>query len=156
MRKKVNFNKIDFYGTGRKVNQVELKLELRETSKGLEFSCCGLVWDSEHTDIVCGGQCLDTLVPFFKHNKTFMQIHSWWKQYHLNGMHAGTEAQEEALKSSKWGGVNANCYTAQCEYLESIGLLVDNGYKYGSGWLYRAIPQEDLKQIQDFIMGGAE
>ena len=34
-----------------------------------------------------------------------------------------------------------------CDYLESIGLLVDDGYKFGTGWLKRDIPVEDVAVI---------
>ena len=57
--RKINFGKIDAEGRGRKINSVDLKIELRnaDTDKP-EFSVCGDVWNSRHTDIVQGGQCI--------------------------------------------------------------------------------------------------
>lgn len=143
MRRKFNFGKIDFYGRGRKINLVEVEVELSD--KGV-FTASGTIWNSRKTDCVCGGQCLDTIVKYIK-NPTFKKIHGFWKQYHLNDMHAGTVRQEEALDAA---GLTeyANNYRKCCDYLESIGLLVDNGYKFGTGWLKRDIPAEDLEEIK--------
>ena len=61
-----------------------------------------------------------------------------------------TEKQEEALKAAgleSW----ANNYSKCCDYLESINLLVDNGYKFGTGWLKRDIPVEDVAEIEKLL-----
>lgn len=143
MRKRFTFGKIDFYGRGRKINSVEVDVELSD--KGV-FTASGTIWNSKHTDCVCGGQCLDTIAKYIK-NPTFKKIHGLWKQYHLNDMHAGTVRQEEALDAAGLTGY-ANNYRKCCDYLESIGLLVDDGYKFGTGWLKRDIPAEDLEEIK--------
>ena len=143
MRKRFTFGKIDFYGRGRKINLVEVDVELSD--KGV-FTASGTIWNSKRTDCVCGGQCLDTIAKYVK-NPTFKKIHRLWKQYHLNDMHAGTVRQEEALDAA---GLTeyANNYKKCCDYLESINLLVDDGYKFGTGWLKRDIPAEDLEEIK--------
>lgn len=148
MKRVINFGNIDFLGTGKKINQVTVELELTDNNI---FKASGDVWDNRHTDIICGGQCLDDLLPFFKHNETFKEIFRLWKAYHLNDMHAGTPKQEQALKNSKWGGVNANFYSEQCKYLESVGLLYDDGYKFGSGWLKEEIQENDIELIKKLI-----
>lgn len=147
MKKVFKFGKIDFYGTGRRINQVEVEIELRESNV---FSASGDVWNMHHTDIVCGGQCLDEIKNFIKGNATFDSIYRLWKLYHLNDLHAGTKKQEEALKQ-KFGGVNANIYTEQCEYLKSINLYDDNGYKFGTGWIKEEIPANDLQEIKRLL-----
>ena len=158
MKKTFNFGKIDGYGNGRKTCEVTIDVELRETEKGKEFSACGNVWNHLHTDIIMGGQCLDSIAKYVK-NDTFKLIYKMWEKYHLNGMHAGTHAQEEALeeavKSGKLERYGANNYTETCDYLKSIGLyeVEYNGkpYKYGHGWLFWEIPEEDLKQIEKLL-----
>ena len=105
-----------------------------------------------------GGQCLDSIAKYVE-NDTFKLIYKMWEKYHLNGMHAGTHAQEEALKeavkSGKLERYGANNYTETCDYLKSIGLyeVEYNGkpYKYGHGWLFWEIPEEDLKQIEKLL-----
>ena len=146
MRKKFTFGKIDYYGTGRRINAVEVEVALSD--KGV-FTASGTIWNSKHTDCVCGGQCLDTIAEYIK-NPTFKKIHRLWKQYHLNDMHAGTVAQEEALVNANLMGRDYD-YRKCCDYLESIGLLEDNGYRYGTAWLKRDIPVEDITEIQNLL-----
>ena len=63
----------------------------------------------------------------------------------------GTVKQEQALNDARKDGVRLSSYDDSCKYLESIGLLDDNGYKYGSAWLYMAIPEDDLKEIVSLL-----
>lgn len=151
MHKIISFGKIAYF-TNRRYNEVTVELELRQLDKGLEFSCCGNVWNRRHTDIICGGQCLDELREYLHGNKLFMEIYDLWKKYHLNGMHAGTEKQENCLE--EYCNKN-NCpipqYEERCKILENNNLLYDNGYKYGSAWLFREIPEKDLNRIKEII-----
>lgn len=75
-----------------------------------------------------------------------MQI---WNDYHLNDLTAGTFAQEEALK--EWKKNHKYDYDAACKHLEEINLLVDNEYRYGSGWLCKPIPTEDIAFVQALL-----
>lgn len=76
-----------------------------------------------------------------------------WKRWHLNDMRAGTQAQEEAIRThgkqidTAEGRRAFDDYRARCTYLESIGLLVDNGYKYGSAWLVEEVPADVLEWL---------
>ena len=162
---KYHLGKVDYLNKGVKANAVEIDIELRdrvnnrtgETYK--EFSVTGSIWNHIHTDIYCGGQCLDTIAKYIKGNEEFDFVYDMWKKYHLNGLHAGTRQQEDALKQAvaegKLKSYGANNYTESCEYLKSIGLyeVEVNGqpYKYGSGWLHENIPEEDLERIEYFI-----
>ena len=145
-RKVIELGKIDFNNSGRKINAVDVEIELRDTNKGPELSICGNIWNSRHTDIVRGGQCLDKIAEYI-HSAEFKEIHRLWKNYHLNGMHPGTVRQEAYLKEHK-------DYTCDCEILKEAGLYEDeqeNGYKYGHSWLYREIPEEDLRKINEIL-----
>lgn len=158
MKKTFSFGKIDYYGTGRKINLVEIEINLKDTESGPVFTASGKVWNFPHTDIVAGGQCLDDLAKFpkMKNNKTFKKILQMWEKHHLNDMHAGTQEQEKALKEATQKGVlksyGANNYEESCNYLKSIGLyeVMHQGkpYKYGHGWIYYPIPAEDLAIIK--------
>lgn len=161
MRKRFNLGKIDYSGRGRKAYPVELEVELREDNfERPVFSVCGTVWNTKHTDCVCGGQCLDTIAEYRRDLLeagtvgTFNFLYNMWKKYHLNDMHSGTPEQEAAIEKWKAEG-NKYDYTEVCKYLESIGLyeveyhgLEYNGmYKYGHGWLYQSIEPDDLNRI---------
>ena len=153
MKRTISFGKIDFNGCGRRINAVEVELRLRETAKGPEFTASGTIYNSKGTDCICAGQCLDEIGEYLGF-PLFHEIHDLWKKYHLNGMHAGTEEQEAAVKAWYAKG-NKYDYAAITEYLKSINLyeVEYNGkpYRYGSGWLYREIPEADLNRIKSII-----
>lgn len=144
------FPKIAFNGT-RKINTPEVEIALACDNGKYEFSACGSIWNSKHTDIIAGGQCLDTMYKYLKHDKLFKEIYRLWRAYHLNGMRSGTIKQEQALDDAEKAGVRLLDYNDSCKYLESIGLLEDDGYKYGTKWLYRAIPEDDLNVIKNLL-----
>ena len=75
----------------------------------------------------------------------FDKIIKLWKKYHLNTLHAGTKAQEDAIAKAHISGG----YTDHCKYLESINLLVDRGYKYGTDWLCQQLPDDVINTIKD-------
>lgn len=121
-----------------------------------------------------GGQCFDELLndyPELKDNDVFMETYDLWNKYHLNNMHAGTPAQEAAIK--KWEGAGHNYeYAVVCEYLKSINLYevpvatIDinanpqykdkqkETYRYGQSWLKEMIPQRDIERIENLITFG--
>lgn len=146
-----HFGKIDYNGTGRKINAVDIEIKLDEKEPGKPvFTACGNIWNHIHTDIYCGGQCLDTIAKYV-HTPQFKKIYRFWKLYHLNNMNAGTPEQEQAIAAWETQG-NKYSYDAACDYLKSIGLyeVEYNGkpYKYGHSWIYRAIPENDLNEIK--------
>ena len=153
LRKTFNFGKIAFYGR-RKINEVTVDVRLEDKGKGPVFSACADVWNARRTDIVMGGQCLDELskYKYLGGNELFRRICRLWKKHHLNDMHAGTPEQEKWLAEHRtWRGD----YEKDCECLEKAGLLtVDldgEPYKYGTAWLYRPIPEEDLAEIKELL-----
>lgn len=155
MSKTFTFPKVAYTST-RRVNLPTIEVELRDAdSDKPKLSICGDLWNSSHTDIVMGGQCLDDLAQFDELfcNPLFKKLHRLWKTYHLNDLHPGTVKQEQALDDAEKLGVKVSSYDDSCKYLESIGLLEDGGYKYGSAWLYREIPEDDLNLIKSLLAG---
>ena len=158
--KTFDFGKIDYNRTGRKVYPVDVTMTLNYADNGeIEFTASGNIWNSHYTHTVAGGQCLDEINEFVT-DSLFKKIYGFWKKYHLNAMHAGTPAQEEALE--KWhkskqaeNRIVLFDYDTDCDYLESIDLYEDefNGkpYKYGTAWLYYPIPADDLKDIERLL-----
>ena len=154
INKKLSFGKHAVCSV-RKLNEIEVELTLGKASNGKPtFSACASVWNARHTDILMGGQCLDTILEHCKAmraNSLYKEIVGLWERNHLNDMHAGTEAQEKAIH--EWRDKNGGRYdyNEACDYLRSIGLYEDNGYKYGTGWLYREISDEDMKRIKEIM-----
>lgn len=93
------------------------------------------------TPFACG-QIYDSFEP-----QTAAQKHlvEFWKQHHLNDMQAGTKRQQQCLKDND--GNEKFDYTNSCKILEQHNLLVDNGYKYGTDWLWREYPIDELEQL---------
>ena len=102
-------------------NNAYIEIEVKNGKLSMSGSCNG-----------SAGQCRDSIKPKNDEQKQLIDI---WKQWHLNDMNAGTVKQTEALKDFKGD------YTAQCEYLKSVGLYDDDGYKYGTAWLKRGLPE---------------
>lgn len=142
MKKTYNFEKRQ----GNKTITVRIELELSQDNK---FSVVGYIKDGLKN---YGGQCQDEIKQLFgDENETVNTILDMWDKYHLNDMHPGTEAQEKALNEAGYKNW-ANEYSKCCEYLDSVGLLIDNGYKFGCGWLKRDIPSQDLEIIKGLLM----
>lgn len=143
MKKVFNFGKIDFYGNGRKINAVSVEMRYENG----RLAICGDIWNAHHTDCVSCGQNLDTIREYVS-DPTFLELYDLWKNWHLNDMHAGTEAQEKILKEYFTDGKRYDYETA-CNVLGAHGMLTDynyihNGkpYRYGTAWLKRDIPAD--------------
>lgn len=157
MRKTFDLGKIAYDNPNRKTNAVTIEVELRvDNFERPIFTASGNIWNCEHTDIVCGGQCLDEIAKYpIEHRGMFGVIYMMWQKYHLNDMHAGTPEQEKAIAVQEALYGRKLNYKERCDYLESIGLyeveyhgLEYNGmYKYGHAWLYQPIDEGDLKEI---------
>ncbi len=161
MTKIANFGKIQFENSKSKCNEVTVEIDLNKNKDGLPvLSICGNVWNRNHTDIICGGQCLDTLKEYLGGNETFDFLYDMWKKHHLNDMHAGTPKQEEAVRHAKEVGLLPKHYDygKACQYLKDANLFTDTydgqEVKYGHSWLYYPIPESDLRKIEHFMEKG--
>ena len=144
MEKKFVFRPGNYY-------RVEVKIELCENQRGYvwkdgalkevrgnTFSAMAMVY--RHNSCVSGGQCLDDpeVLDVIKNGKLcekdkviYLEVFRLWKNYHLNDMHAGCEHQK---KGTPAGEICPVC-----------------GYRYGSAWLYREIPEKDLEAIKNLF-----
>jgi hypothetical protein len=150
----LDLGKVDYNRSGRRINAVDLRIELKESSRGPVFSASGGFWNGQHTDYTSCGQVLEEIASFFKGSKRVQRIVEIWREYHLNDMNAGTIRQEaELAKHTPPSG--GSHYDWACETLMAAGIYEDNGYKYGTAWLYRPIPDEILAEIKSWFPEGA-
>lgn len=74
----------------------------------------------------------------------YNRLYNIWLEYHLNDLQCGTKRQKDTLSKELY---RADHYVDACEYLKSVGLYEDRGYKYGHGWLCKEIPAEVVAEI---------
>lgn len=157
IKKKLVLGKIAYDNPRRKTNVAELDLELRWRNGGVSvdnkplpghwvLSICGTIWNSTQTDCSSCGQNYARLAEFFSGNKRFDRIVEIWNRWHLNDMKGGTRAQNAAVAAWLAAG-NAYDYTRIREHLKSLGLEVDGGYTYGTGWMVDELPVDVRNEI---------
>lgn len=74
-----------------------------------------------------------------------------WKRWHLNGMRAGSKAQEDWLRANPVNAVYPEShYEKACAALAAAGLHPDaDGYRYGSAWKREEVPQSVIAWLMD-------
>ena len=161
MKKIFEFGKVDYNGSGRKINLVEVEVELEERGSDYCFSVMGNIWNTRKTDTLCGGQCLDEIKVFenqLRDPKLFNVLWDLWKRFHLNNLHAGTVEQEAEVEKFFEVTEQEYDYSKACEHLKQVGLfeVEYNGkpYKYGYSWITFPIPENDLGLIKSLIEEG--
>lgn len=176
----IDFGKIAFNYSGRKRNAADVEIELRQcggeptydrngtpsghmTPKYTELAIVGQVWNSTHTDIVMGGQCLDSMKPYI-HSDLFNEVYELWAKYHLNGMHPGTPEQEAAIKAREERIGRQLTYDEKCELLKeahlyeveytgpAVGRMYDHEpYVYGHAWLIQDLPGDVIRRVIEIV-----
>ena len=115
------------------------------------LSISGIVYEKNNHGSwrdVGGGQCQDELIQNFVDMPNAKRLYELWERWHLNDLNAGDEVQEAHLRKLKENGWEYKSYENACEQLERDGLLVHNGYKYGSAWKFEEVPAEVLKELE--------
>ena len=145
-------NRSDYFYIYVKINE-KIKIEFELTKKAkpkVEYEYLRQVesitiLSIKAKDFESSGQVVDSIIKFVDKEQIGFakELVSIWNEYHNNDIIAGTKAQMEFLKGKK-----AKTYQECCDLLESEGLRTDNGYRFGTNWLYKPL---DEKLIYDFI-----
>lgn len=155
-KRTISFGKIDYNRTGRKINEVELDLYLKEDSKGRPVISviCG-VWNKNKTDYILCGQCLDE-VEAHENKKLYNEIREIWKTWHLNDTKCGSPEQYQIL-SEHFQDSRRRDYEKEVEYLKKAGKykVQFNGQDIEWGkHCYWEIPDKILKRYTEIIDTG--
>jgi len=157
IKRTISFGKYAYYNK-RRENEITVEIEVKIRDKAVDYetleevkdvpevSICGNIWNGIHTDVISGGQNIDEIADIIGTHR-IQRIQEIWNEYHLNDLKAGTKTQMEALKNFKKSD-NYEFYTDEANYLKSLGLFEDRGYKYGHGWLYMPVPEEIIKELR--------
>jgi hypothetical protein len=89
MEKTIKLGKVDGYGRGSANCDAEVDVKLADGN----LSICGSVWKPNRSDIIMGGQCLDTLGELLPNDAKLQRIVEIWRRWHLNDMNAACEHQ---------------------------------------------------------------
>lgn len=149
---KYELGKCDYNTSGRKNCRAVIEWKLKDG----RFSMTATIWQPNGRDILCGGQCVDTVVSFFPDDKKAQRMAEIWKRWHLNDMCAGSPAQSEYLRQhpiDDW----LHWHEKACEALRHAGLNPDPNYLhegkpyvYGRAWLKEDIPPDVIAEIESW------
>ena len=146
--------------TGNRYKYVKVEINLNGEDGKEVFTASGGLWNDYKRDYDYCGQCFEELLEenILFDKKILYKICRLHKANHLNDMNSGTELQTQ--KVDEWlAQGNKYDYTKVCNYLKEIDCYEEDialegeqvKYKYGSMWLYRPIPTQDLKEIKELL-----
>lgn len=122
-----------------------IEVNLSEESKGIVLSISGVLKNSSgqnykdiYNEYIIGN-------PKLTKKAELSRLLEIWERHHLNDMRAGTPKQMKALRGKNLDYLNA------VSYLEELDLAIDDGYSYGSAWLFEEIPNEIINEIKHII-----
>ena len=132
---------------------IELHDQRNPSMPGPELSICGVEAPQSNGNARgSSGQCRGVLLELDRLGDGWTQddvtkLAEIWDRWHLNGMTAGSPAQEQWLRDHPGLG----SYPATAEALTNAGLNPDpdhDGYRYGTKWLYEELPAEVLDWLR--------
>ena len=74
-------------------NLCRVTWKLRDKNGFQVFSMQAGSWQQNRRDILCGGQCVDTVAALFPNDAKLQRMKAIWERWHLNDMRAGCEHQ---------------------------------------------------------------
>ena len=112
-----------------------------------------------------GGQNLDYIKEIVESNgvkyengwskEKILRIIKLWEKYHLNDTQAGTKLQEDIVNKIEiqQDEEEEDFYDKSKQILKEKNLLVDRGYSYSTGWLFKPIPKKIVEEMKKLIEG---
>ena len=162
------FKKVVHLGFVKYIGNVFCEITIKDRGEYKELSICGVEGPRKNGN--CRGSCgqiNDTILEHIKSDgfknfaagwdkKSILHFIEVWKEWHLNGLHAGNAKQEAFVKKYlEENPTEKYDYTKMCKVLEEHNLFEDkddiyNGkpYKYGHGGRYVALPEEVIEYVK--------
>jgi len=153
---------------------VTLKLELREKGQPqqgvdlkthenpIELSMSGSIWNLSRSDCTQCGQMQDTIRDELNSGNLRLKSNisqddmkkllDIWDRWHLNGLKAGTTKQNELIEMHR----DDPKYAEQDVFLDRPRAILkdfdadpDNGYSYGSAWLFEPLSDDVIDFVKE-------
>lgn len=138
---------------------VELHDQRNPHLPGPELSICGVTGPTSYGNSRGGaGQNRGDLARIHQYSDGWnaelaAKLADVWERWHLNGMRAGSPAQEQWLRDNPWNrDEHGDHFLWARESLAEAGLQPDPGhddYSYGTSWLYEALPDDVIEWLRD-------
>jgi len=148
-------------GINEEHGKVTVKIELKPCTRPVKDWITLLPVENAIRLSICGsmrgccGQIQDQLktMKFKQLNITEEELNRLlkiWDEWHLNDMKPGTIRQEKRIKEKAIQNKPQDFYLHCRQLLEKENLLIDNGYEYGSQWLFAPLPDDVIKFLNEF------
>ena len=132
-------------------NEIEIELGLEDSTLGPVFTCSGIVWNAKKKSPTrYGTDFREVIKEASKIDPKISELEVLWAKYNDNDRHLGTEEQEAVL--APYGPIGYDDAVKVLKEAKLFEVQIDGeAYKYGSGFIYKEIPAEDLKKIKAFF-----
>jgi hypothetical protein len=166
--KNIYLGTTDFENDGED-NEIYVSVELTQTPLALDWETykslfnvpvlrmSGEIWETDKQsdenygrDILSGGQNHSVIKKIFKGDKDIERLVEIWEKYHLNDLQAGSKRQNKIIEEWLEKG-NKFSHEEVGKVLREAGVHFDNGYTYGSQWLYQPIPDSVIVELKNII-----
>ena len=164
--------KCDYAHSGKEDHAAYIAWSLKDG----RFSMSADIRNPYGTDIVMGGQCVDTVAAFFPNDKKARRMVEIWRRWHMNDMRAGCEHQraegwdKRPIDPNRPPSTYITLKRGECGLLRDYsgwnmlawatlqdhpnGLLSEPcakcGYKYGTSWLCEELPADVVAEIESW------
>jgi len=121
--------------------------ELEDVKEAWEISFTGTIKTKGMRD-GGGGQIQDSLadVQTGIGSEAADELSQLWKKNHLNSLNSGTEAQSAKVREILAASGERYDFGKLSPQIED-----DRGYRYGSGWLHKEVPIEDIDRALEIL-----
>ena len=115
-----------------------------QVTRPLDFAVTTAVWRPDGRDMTAGGATVEPLTELVAYEPGWdaakvarlVELAAW----HLNGMTAGCDHQTPVMETDRWG--------REVPSLDLTPACPVTGYRYGSAWLVRVLPDGFLDEIR--------
>lgn len=134
-----------------------LTVDLERCMRLTELAVTHTTWypGDRANDPSSGGCGTEDIRRYWGDDPRIVELCDLADRWHLNDLRPGTRAQQEYLAANPIAD-RLDWYGSACKALELAGLLIDNGFRFGSKWLAEPMPPSVMRRIGRLVreLGG--